>query len=125
MGNGGVAKWGGGSISTALSKAVDFYKYGDGKATAEMLEAEAKKEKDAKDGKDAKAKAPAAPAPAPSSSSSSSGQSPSSRGSSGASYVTNINVPGNPVSLKWADERSKTEGEKLITQLLSGKGVSQ
>ena len=122
MGNGGVAKWGGGSISTALSKAVDFYKYGDGKATAEMLEAEAKKEKDAKE---AKSKAPAAPAPAPSSGATSSSQSSGSSGSSGASYVTNINVPGNPVSLKWADERSKTEGEKLITQLLSGKGVSQ
>ncbi|MFE1573735.1 tape measure protein [Comamonas odontotermitis] len=120
-GSAGQLRYGGkGSTQKqAMSNAVDYYKYGDGKAMADSLVANAKAEKEAKDAKEAKAKAPAAPAPAPSSGSASSGQ------SSGNTYVSNITLGGQTRTVKFADSNSQAVTEQLLRDLTNGKGVAQ
>ena len=119
MNNVGQKKWNGSTITNALSNAVDYFKYGDGKVMAEQLAANAKAEKDAKEKKNSATTEPT------STTSSSGGNKSSGGSSSGNSYVTQINVPGKQTRLNWADAQSKSAGEQLITDLLSGKGVSQ
>ncbi len=121
MDNGGQKKWRGNTMSNALSNAVDFYKYGDGKATAEMLEAQAKKEKDAKE---AKAKTTTAPSPAPTSSPA---PAPASSGgaSSGVAYVSNYNFPDQRVRVSYADSNSQQEMDAFLRRLFDDKRLSQ
>ncbi|MEG1201966.1 MAG: tape measure protein, partial [Comamonas sp.] len=115
MGNAGQKKWNGDTMSNALSNAVDYYKYGEGKHTAENIAAQDKAQKDAKD---TKGKPTSSPAPAPSSSTTSA--------SSGATYISNINIPGQAtVSLNYSDAGSQRMGDELIRRLATGKGVAQ
>lgn len=115
MGNGGQKKWNGSTITNALSNAVDYYKYGDGKAMAETLAIQAKAQKDVKE---AKAKPTAAPtantAPAPSSGGS---------GASGPTYVSHITLKGQTKTVKFADASSQAATEQLLQDLTNGKGV--
>ncbi|MEG0920316.1 MAG: tape measure protein [Comamonas sp.] len=118
MGNAGQKKWNGDTMSNALSNAVDYYKYGEGKNAAENIAAQDKAQKDAKDQARAnKTQATTAPA---NPSSSSGGV------SAGATYVSNINIPGQAtVSLNYLDAGSQLRGDELIRQLATGKGVAQ
>ena len=119
MGNAGQKKWNGNTMSNALSNAVDYYKYGEGKHMAEQLEASSKAEKEAKE---AKQKTATSPAPAPSSNS---GSSSSSSQSSGNTYVSNITLNGQTRTVKFADSNSQSVTEQLLRDLSNGKGVSQ
>ena len=115
MGNAGQKKWNGNTMSNALSNAVDYYKYGDGKQTAENLTAQSKAEKDAKE---AKSK-PATPA------TTSSAPAPKSGGSSGATYVSNYNFPDQRVRANFADSGSQQSVDSLIRRLVDDKRLSQ
>ena len=103
MDNAGQKKWNGNTMSDALSNAVDYYKYGQGKEKAESINAEAQSDKNAK---------------AKSSTSHASGQ------TSGSTYVSNINIGGVTKTVKFADSASQSATEQLLRELAGGKGVS-
>ena len=108
-------RWGGkyATLSEALGKMVDFYKYGDGKHQYAQMSAEIKKNNAVNFGT-SKAPTPA-PTPAPSSSSTSGGRS--------MTYVSNITLNGKTTQVKFADQSSQAATEQLLRDITNGKGV--
>ncbi len=112
-------QWGGkySTLAGALGKMVDYYKYGAGKQEAE------ERARFLRGGQ--QRSTPAAP---PNRDGGGSGGRSSTSGastSSGASYVSNITIQGQPRTLKFADRQSQVDGDALIRMLAEGKGVAQ
>ena len=102
-----------GSTQTqGLSKALDYFLYGQGKAEAEAIDAKAKAEKDAKEKKST------------TTSSTTTSSSSSSGVSSGATYVSNYTFDGVKTTVKFADASSQSGNDQLLKDLARAKGVS-
>lgn len=121
--SGAQKKWGGqfSTLSEALGKMVDFYKYNDsGKH-------EARERLRYLNGAD-EAPADRVPTTAPrerDQDREGGGGSPGSGMSAGATYVSNITVDGRQRSVRYADRSSQLTGDALIRELAQAKGVSQ
>lgn len=115
-------QWGGkySTLAGALGKMVDYYKYGGGKHEAEERTRFLK-------GAQQGGTPSASTAATHNASSGKASRSPSSGAgaSSGASYVSNITIQGQPRTLKYADRQSQLDGDALIRELAEGKGVAQ
>jgi|GEM_PF-1117847 len=119
---GGQKKWRGSTRTQALSNAVDYYKYGDGKEAAEAMVAEAEAQRQAKE---AKTKAKTAPAAAPASAPASAAPAPASGGSGSTSYISNYNFPDHQVRANYADPASQQSMDSLVRRLVDDKRLSQ
>ena len=114
-------RWGGqyGTLSDALAKMAEYYKYGDGKYQYAAMSSEIKKNNAVNFGP-SKASTPApAPAPAPATSAPS-----SNTGGGRTTYVSNITLPsGQTKQARFEDAESQAVTEQLLRDLTSGKGV--
>lgn len=121
---GGQKKWRGSTRTQALSNAVDYYKYGDGKEAAEAMVAEAEAQRQAKE---AKTKAKTAPAAAPASAPASAAPAPASGGSGSGStaYISNYHFPDQQVRANYADPASQQSMDTLVRRLVDDKRLSQ
>ena len=119
-------QWGGqfSTLSSALGKMVEYYKYGDGKQTYDQMVAKNAKAEEASTAGTATSTSSKPSAPT-ASGSTSSGKSTSSGLSTGNTYVSNITLNGKTTSVKFADAASQSSTEQLLRDLLDGKGVSQ
>lgn len=115
--SGAQLKWGGkhSTLSEALGKMVDYYKYDQsGKHEAEQRT-------EFLNGSQKKPDPATTPAPAPTSSGASSGA-----GAGGNTYISNITLPsGRKETMRFADAQSQSTGERLLRDLAAGKGVAQ
>ena len=121
MNNAGQSKWRGNTMTDALSKAVDYYKYGQGQTEAENLAARAAAEKEAKEKRKNAASSTPVTAPAPSSASSGSSS------GTGSTYVSHVYLSLD--SKKYDPVRTDPQGamtmENFLRDLKLSKGVSQ
>lgn len=102
--------WGGrySTLSGALGKMVDYYKYGDGKSELAGMRARLVEGPER-----ARAAAPAAAAAAPAA---------ASQGS--ATYVSNITLDGRQTSVRFADSQSQSAVTDLLRQLADARGAA-
>ena len=116
-------RWGGryGSLSDALNKMGEYYRYGAGQNEYESMLSESQSGKKKTGTTGTTPSAPSAPTQ-----SDTPAKSPSSGTSGGNTYVSNITLPdGSKKSIKYQDRSSQLEGDALLRMLTESRGVAQ